>query len=79
MERFPVVGFIHTPEGVGFRLATAVIAAVAAGATGAFDTPLITETIPAFAVAYVLVMSVLGTSLMRYSNFFEKFAVSRSG
>ena len=56
-----------------------VIAAVAAGATGAFDTPLITETVPAFAVAYVLVMSVLGTSLMRYSNFFEKFAVSRSG
>jgi CPA2 family monovalent cation:H+ antiporter-2 len=45
-----------------------VIAAVAAGATGAFDTPLVTETVPAFAVAYVLVMSVLGTSLMRYSS-----------
>ncbi|MFW5984287.1 MAG: cation:proton antiporter [Halobacteria archaeon] len=53
-----------------------VIAAVAAGATGAFDTPLVTETVPAFAVAYVLVMSILGTSLMRYSSFFED-AVSR--
>jgi CPA2 family monovalent cation:H+ antiporter-2 len=51
-----------------------VIAAVAAGATGAFDTPLVTDTVPAFAVAYVLVMSVLGTSLMRYSSFFESAA-----
>lgn len=54
-----------------------VIAAVATGATGAFDTPLVTETVPAFAVAYVLVMSVLGTLLMQYSEPFEKFAVSR--
>jgi CPA2 family monovalent cation:H+ antiporter-2 len=54
-----------------------VIAAVASGATGVFDTPLVTETVPAFAVAYVLVMSVLGTLLMQYSEPFEKFAVSR--
>jgi CPA2 family monovalent cation:H+ antiporter-2 len=56
-----------------------IIAAVASTATGAFDTPLVTETVPAFAVAYVLVMSVLGTSLMRYSEVFERVAVGRLG
>ncbi len=56
-----------------------IIAAIAAGAGGAFEVPLITETIPAFAVAYVLVMSILGTMLMQYSGKFEGFVVTRSG
>ncbi len=55
-----------------------IIAAIAAGASGAFDVPLITETVPAFAVAYVLVMSILGTTLMRYSGFFEKRVEGRT-
>jgi len=55
-----------------------IIAAIAAGAGGVFDVPLITETIPAFAVAYVLVMSILGTMLMQYSGRFERLVVSRS-
>ncbi len=55
-----------------------VIAAVASGATGAFATEFVTETVPAFAVSYVLVMSVLGTSLMQYSGWFEKVVQRRS-
>ncbi len=49
-----------------------IIAAIAASATGAFATEAVTETIPAFAVAYVLFMSILGTTLMQYSGFFER-------
>lgn len=41
-----------------------IIAALASEAVGIYDVPLITETIPAFAVSYVLVMSILGTILM---------------
>jgi len=54
-----------------------VIAAVAASTEGTFGTPAVTETVPAFAVAYVLVMSVLGTMLMQYSGWFEKVIVGR--
>ena len=54
-----------------------IIAAVAASAEGVFETPAVTETVPAFAVAYVLVMSVLGTTLMQYSGYFEKVVVGR--
>jgi len=48
-----------------------VIATIAAGATGVFATKAITEIIPAFAVVYVLIMSILGTVLMKYSKPFE--------
>jgi CPA2 family monovalent cation:H+ antiporter-2 len=44
---------------------------VAALAAGAATTPALGETIPALAVGYVLVMSVLGSTLMRYSHVFE--------
>lgn len=49
-----------------------IIATIAVGATGAFATKTITEVIPAFAVGYVLIMSILGTMLMKYSKPFEK-------
>ena len=42
-----------------------IIAAIAAEAVGVYDVPVITETIPAFAVSYVLVMSMIGTILMQ--------------
>jgi len=54
-----------------------IIAAVAASAEGVFGTPAITETVPAFAVAYVLVMSVLGTMLMQHSGWFERIMQKR--
>ena len=54
-----------------------IIASVAVSAEGVFDAPIVTETVPAFAVAYVLVMSVLGTTLMRYSGWFERFVAAR--
>jgi CPA2 family monovalent cation:H+ antiporter-2 len=41
-----------------------IIAALVAGGTG----PVLSEVIPAFAVGYVLVMSVLGTTLMGYAD-----------
>ncbi|MGM0605502.1 MAG: cation:proton antiporter [Halobacteriota archaeon] len=50
-----------------------IIATIAAAGTGA----LISETIPAFAVGYVLVMSILGTILMQYSHHLERVATSR--
>jgi CPA2 family monovalent cation:H+ antiporter-2 len=56
-----------------------IIAALATSARGVFNVPLITETIPAFAVAYVLVMSILGTMLMQYSGFFERRVVDIFG
>jgi len=42
-----------------------IIAAIAAEAVGVYDVPVITETVPAFAVSYVLVMSIIGTILMQ--------------
>ncbi len=42
-----------------------IIAALASEAVGPYAIPVITETIPAFAVSYVLVMSVLGSILLR--------------
>ncbi|KTG07936.1 sodium:proton antiporter [Haloprofundus marisrubri] len=44
-----------------------IIATVAATGSG----PIMTQVIPAFAVGYVLVMSILGTVLMQYSEVFE--------
>ncbi len=49
-----------------------VIAALAAGTGGSV---VMTETIPAVAVGYVLVMSILGTLLMQYSGAFNRFIV----
>lgn len=46
---------------------------VAALAVSAGTTPELAETVPALAVGYVLVMSVLGTTLMRYSRVVERF------
>ncbi len=43
-----------------------IIAALSAEAVGRYAVPEITETVPAFAVSYVLVMSILGTLLMQY-------------
>ncbi len=43
-----------------------IIAALSAEAVGRYATETITETIPAFAVSYVLVMSVLGTLMMQH-------------
>ncbi len=42
-----------------------IVAALASEAVGVYDVPLFTETIPAFAVSYVLVMSIIGTMLMQ--------------
>ncbi len=43
-----------------------IIAALSVEAVGRYAIPEITETIPAFAVSYVLVMSILGTVLMQH-------------
>jgi CPA2 family monovalent cation:H+ antiporter-2 len=51
-----------------------ITAALAAGAGGSV---VLSETIPAVAVGYVLVMSVLGTVLMQYAGSFERFVVDR--
>ncbi|MFW6141711.1 MAG: cation:proton antiporter [Candidatus Saliniplasma sp.] len=45
-----------------------VIAALAAQAVGPYATPVITKQIPAFAVSYVLVMSILGTVLLQHMS-----------
>ncbi|MDY6818979.1 MAG: cation:proton antiporter [Halobacteriales archaeon] len=50
-----------------------VVAAVAATAGSAA----LNRTIPAFAVGYVLVMSILGTLLMRYSGAIERLVIAR--
>ncbi|MFD1642480.1 cation:proton antiporter [Halohasta litorea] len=51
-----------------------IIATVAAAGTG----PVLTETIPAFAVGYVLSMSILGTVCMQYSDTFEGLIPDRT-
>lgn len=43
-----------------------IIAALSSEAVGRYATETITETIPAFAVSYVLVMSIIGTLLMQH-------------
>jgi CPA2 family monovalent cation:H+ antiporter-2 len=53
-----------------------IIAALAAGSGGS---TVLTETIPAVAVGYVLVVSILGTVLMQYSTVFEGFVSRNSG
>ncbi|WP_418284344.1 cation:proton antiporter [Halorubrum sp. DTA46] len=68
------VGLGMTTRGE-FSLIIATIAITGAEA-GAFD-PELAATINAFAVGYVLVMAILGTTLMQYSEPFERFAVSR--
>jgi CPA2 family monovalent cation:H+ antiporter-2 len=60
-----------------FSLIIATIA-VTAGEAGAFD-PALAATINAFAVGYVLVMAILGTTLMQYSDPFESAADSWVG
>ena len=50
-----------------------IIAAIAASAV--VGGPILTEIIPAVAVGYVLVMSILGTMLMQYSHAFERFVI----
>ncbi|ELZ51253.1 sodium/hydrogen exchanger [Halorubrum coriense DSM 10284] len=67
------VGLGMTTRGE-FSLIIATVAVTGADA-GAFD-PALAATINAFAVAYVLVMAVLGTTLMGYSAPFESLAVS---
>jgi CPA2 family monovalent cation:H+ antiporter-2 len=58
---------------------TLIIAAVAlSGAGGVLPTQL-AETIYAFAVGYVLLMSILGTTLMESSDPIERFVVARLG
>jgi CPA2 family monovalent cation:H+ antiporter-2 len=57
-----------------FSLIIATVA-VTAGEAGAFD-PALAETINAFAVGYVLVMAILGTTLMQYSGPFESAATA---
>ena len=57
-----------------FSLIIATVAVSGANA-GTFD-PELAATINAFAVGYVLVMAVLGTTLMQYSGPFESVAVS---
>ncbi|MDG5778371.1 cation:proton antiporter [Haloarculaceae archaeon H-GB1-1] len=62
------------------RVALAMVArgefslVLAALAASAGTTPALRETIPALAVGYVLVMSVVGTTLMRYSHVVERWA-----
>ncbi|QLD89702.1 cation:proton antiporter [Natronomonas salina] len=51
-----------------------IISSLAAGAEGSV---VLSETIPAVAVGYVLVMSILGTVLMQYAGSFERFVVDR--
>ncbi|MDZ7850511.1 MAG: cation:proton antiporter [Halodesulfurarchaeum sp.] len=55
---------------------TLIIAALAISGAGGFADG-VAETIYAFSVGYVLVMSVLGTTLMQYSGPFERFVSSR--
>ncbi|TKR25901.1 cation:proton antiporter [Natronomonas salsuginis] len=50
-----------------------IIAAIAADST--IGGTVLTDTIPAVAVGYVLVMSILGTMLMQYSGRFERYVV----
>jgi len=57
-----------------FSLIIATVAVTGAQA-GTFD-PALAQTINAFAVGYVLVMAILGTTLMQYSAPFESIAVS---
>ena len=57
-----------------FSLIIATVAVTGANA-GTFD-PALAQTINAFAVGYVLVMAILGTTLMQYSAPFESIAVS---
>jgi len=51
-----------------------IIATVAAAGTG----PVLTETIPAFAVGYVLLMSILGTVCMQYSSVLDSIIPDRT-
>jgi len=51
-----------------------IIATIAAAGTG----PVLTETIPAFTVGYVLLMSILGTVLMQYSGVVERIVPDRT-
>ena len=67
------VGLGMTTRGE-FSLIIATVAVTGANG-GAFD-PALAATIKAFAVAYVLVMAVLGTTLMGHSAPFESVAVS---
>lgn len=55
-----------------------IIATVAVGGAGATIPEATAGTIQAFAVGYVLVMSILGTTLMRYSSILEERVVSWS-
>ena len=57
-----------------FSLIIATVA-VSGAEAGTFD-PALAQTINAFAVGYVLVMAILGTTLMQYSGPFESIAVS---
>jgi CPA2 family monovalent cation:H+ antiporter-2 len=70
------VGLGMTTRGE-FSLIIATVAIAGAG-TGTLSTEL-AATINAFAVGYVLVMAVLGTTLMQYSRPFEEFVVDRFG
>ncbi len=54
-----------------------IIATVAVGGAGVTIPEPTAATIQAFAVGYVLAMSILGTTLMRYSSVFEDRVVSR--
>jgi len=67
------VGLGMTTRGE-FSLIIATVAVTGAEA-GALD-PALAQTINAFAVGYVVVMAVLGTTLMQYSGPFESIAVS---
>ncbi|RLM50175.1 cation:proton antiporter [Halorubrum sp. Atlit-28R] len=70
------VGLGMTTRGE-FSLIIATVA-VSGAEAGSFD-PALAATINAFAVAYVLVMAVLGTTLMSYSAPFESLATSWLG
>jgi CPA2 family monovalent cation:H+ antiporter-2 len=50
-----------------------IIAAIASSAVG--RGPILTEVVSALPVGYVLVMSILGTMLMQYSGYLERFVV----
>jgi hypothetical protein len=50
------------------------LAAIKVGATG---DPFITETIPAFTVTFVLLMSFISPPMMKYSKFFEDLLVGK--
>jgi CPA2 family monovalent cation:H+ antiporter-2 len=54
-----------------------IIATIALAAAGTTLTEPVANTIYAFAVGYVLVMSILGTILMQYSHVFEERVVER--